>query len=90
MYESLKNAVKQLVSQDGKVSHKRFVTVVSTVLLCVSCYIVWKNGTATEVLYLVGTLVSFISALVGITGVVENRKERIKNESGKPEREVID
>ncbi len=83
----MKDALIELMSNGGKVSHKRVVTIISTLLLSITCLTVWIKGTVADNLMLTYALIAFISALVGITAGADNRSKRIEREAelAKPE-----
>ena len=81
MKDGLRNAFIEIFESKGKVSHKRVVTLVSTLLLAVTCLAIWIYGETSDYLYLVAALIGFISTLVGVTAVADNRSKRIEKEN---------
>lgn len=89
MNNEVRNAFMEIFESDGKVSHKRIVTIAATLLLAVTCFVVWLKGSVDQQLMLVYALIAFVSSLVGITAVADNRSKRIEKENGTTQTEDI-
>jgi hypothetical protein len=81
MKNKIRNVWVEILESKGKVSHKRAVTIIATLLLSITCGTVWFKGNTDQNLMLVYALIAFISALVGITAGADNRNKRIEKES---------